>query len=167
MNKPHGTKGEVFVWPLTDHPEGTFAPGVVLRSGDAGRNDPDLDAPPLRVGGVRPFRRGYLVAFEGVGDRNQAQLLCGRYLYREMEELEPLAEGELFYHQMLGLEVRTKEGRRVGTVTELYELRPADLLEVSDGAYQVLVPLIEGVVVDVDLEAGRLIIDPPEGLLDL
>jgi 16S rRNA processing protein RimM len=167
MNKPHGTKGELFVWPLTDHPEGTFAPGVVLRPGRAEGNDPDPDLPPLHVVGVRPFRRGYLVSFRGVDDRFQAALLSGCYLYREMEELEPLAEGELFYHQVLGLDVVTTEGRAVGKVTEIYELRPADLLEVSDGERQVLIPLVEGVVVDVDLDDARLVIDPPDGLLDL
>ncbi len=167
MNKPHGTKGEIFVWPLTDHPASTFSPGVVLRPGGAERNDPDPDLPPLRVSGVRPFRRGYLVAFAGVQDRTGAQQLSGCYLYREMAELEPLAEGEIYYHQILGMEVVTKEGRRVGTVTELYELRPADLLEVTDGEHQVLIPLLEQVVVEVDVGAGRLVVDPPEGLLDL
>jgi 16S rRNA processing protein RimM len=167
LNKPHGTKGELFVWPLTDHPEGIYAPGVVLRVGDGEGRDPDPDLPPLRVGQVRPFRRGYLVAFGGIEDRTQAELFAGRYLFREIEALEPLADGELYYHQILGMQVFTRDGNRVGEVTELYELRPADLLQVTDGERQVLVPFLESVIVSVDAEEGRLVIDPPEGLLDL
>jgi len=167
LNKAHGTKGELFVWPLTDHPAGVYAPGVILHVGDREGRDPDPDLPPLRVAQVRPFRRGYLVSFDGIGDRTQAELFTGRYLLREIEELEPLAEGELHYHQILGLRVVTLEGREVGEVTEVYELRPADLLEVSDGKRQVLVPFLESLVVRVDLESGVVIIDPPEGLLDL
>lgn len=167
LNKPHGTKGEIFVWPLTDHPEGVYAPGVVLRVGDGESRDPDPDLPPLRVRQVRPFRRGYLVSFGGIEDRTQAELFVGRYLFREIEALEPLAEGELYYHQILGMEVFTRDGRRVGEVTELYELRPADMLEVRDGDRQVLIPFLESVIVSVDVEAGRLVVDPPEGLLDL
>lgn len=167
MNKPHGTKGEFFVWPLTDHPEGTFAPGVLLHPGGAESQAPDPDLAPLHVARARPFQRGYLVAFQEVHDRDEAELLSGCYLYRDIEELEPLAEGELFYHQMLGLEVTTVEGRDVGRVVEVYELRPADVLEVSDGRRRVLIPFTESIVVRVDVDAGRLVIDPPEGLLDL
>ncbi len=167
LNKPHGTKGELFVWPLTDHPEGVYAPGVLLHVGDGEGRDPDPDLPPLKVIKTRPFRRGYLVTFGGIEDRTEAELFAGRYLFREFEALEPLAEGELHYHQILGMEVVTKDGRRVGRVTELYELRPADLLEVSDGEREVLIPFLASVVVSVDVEAGRFVIDPPEGLLDL
>jgi len=167
LNKAHGTKGELFVWPLTDHPEGVYAPGVILRVGDWEARAPDPDMPPLRVTNVRPFRRGYLVSFAGIEDRTQAEMFTGRYLLRAFEELEPLAEGELHYHQFLGLRVVTTDGREVGEVTELYELRPADLLEVSDGERQVLIPFLESLVVRVDLEGGVMVIDPPEGLLDL
>ncbi len=168
VNKPHGTKGELFVWPLTDHPGGTFAPGVVVRAGRTESPDPDPGGlTPLHVVDARPFRRGYLVAFGEIRDRTGAEALSGSYLYRPIEELEPLAEGEVFYHQMLGLEVVTTEGRRVGRVVEVYELRPSDLLEVSDGERSVLVPFIESIVTEVDVEEGCLVIDPPEGLLDL
>jgi len=167
INKPHGTKGELFVWPLTDHPEGVFAPGVVLLLGDAEGDQPDPDLPPLRIESVRPFRRGYLVSFGGVEDRNESELLRGRYLYRALEDLEPLREGEVFYHQLLDMEVVTVDGRPVGRVREVYELAPAHMLEVVGDGLSVLVPYTERVVVEVDIHAGRMVIDPPEGLLEL
>ena len=167
INKSHGTKGELFVWPLTDHPEGVYAPGVVLRLGDADSDDPDPDLPLLRIDAVRPHRKGYLVLFGGIEDRNQSDLMRGCYLFRETGELEPLAEGEVFYHQLLGMSVETTAGVPVGEVTEVYELSPAHLLDVRGPDREILVPFLKDVIVEVDKEARRIVIDPPEGLLDL
>ena len=167
INKSHGTKGELFVWPLTDHPEGVYAPGVVLRLGDADADEPDPDLPPLRIEAVRAHRQGYLVVFGGIEDRNQSDLLRGRYLFRERKALEPLAEGEVFYHQLLGMSVETTDGAHVGEVTEVYELSPAHMLDVRGPDREVLVPFLKDIVVEVDTEARRIVIDPPDGLLDL
>ena len=167
LNKAHGIQGELLVWPLTDHPESVYAPGVVLSLGGEDADEPNLDLPPLRVEAVRPYRRGLLVRFVGVDDRSQAELLRGRYLFRAVEELEPPAEGEFYYHELLGLDVVTVDGRDVGRVTQIYELSPADLLEVSGERGQTMIPYLEHVVVEVDTEAGRIVVDPPEGLLEL
>jgi len=167
LNKAHGTKGELFAWPLTDHPETVYAPGALFLPGDADGSQPDPDLPPLRLAAVRPFKRGYLVSFGGVHDREGAERLQGRYLFLERDALEPLAEGEVFYHQLLGMEVVTTKGESVGTIREVYELRPADLLEVHGPRGEVMIPFLSHIVVDVDAEAGRMVIDPPEGLLDL
>lgn len=167
LNKAHGTKGEVFAWPLTDYPERVYEPGTVFRVGAPDGDEPDPDAPPLRLTSVRPFKRGYLVAFAGVHDRNDAEALQGRYLFREADALEPLAEGEVFYHQLLGMEVVTKSGERLGKIREVYELRPADLLEIEGPRGEIMIPFIQEIVVEVDAEAGRMVVDPPEGLLDL
>ena len=167
LNKPHGTKGEFFVWPLTDHPEGVFVPGVVLLLGEEEANEPNPDLPPLRVDTVRPFQRGLLVHFGGVEDRNQADLLRGRYLFQSVEELAPLGEGELFYHQLLEMSVFTGEGENLGRVVEVFELSPSDLLEVRGPRGVIMVPFANHIVVDVDVEERRIVIDPPEGFLDL
>ncbi len=168
LNKPHGTKGELFVWPLTDHPGSAFAPGVVLRVGDASGEAPDDFFPALEIETVRPYRRGYLVKFVGMADRDGAERLRDRYLLRPFEEVESLAEGEVFYHQLLGMLVETPDGTPVGRVVEVYEIRPADMLavEAEDGRSR-LIPFTKQVVRAVDVDSGRIVIDPPEGLLDL
>jgi 16S rRNA processing protein RimM len=167
LNKAHGTKGELFVWPLTDHPEGTFAPGVVLYLGDQSGNRPDPGRQAITVESVRPFRRGYLVRFQGIADRDAAELIRDRYLLRPMEEIEPTEDGEVFYHQLLGLTVRTVNGQEVGEIVEVYELRPADLLEVRGPEGTHYLPFLDSIVQEVDLEAGVMIVNPPEGLLEL
>ena len=167
LNKAHGTKGELFVWPLTDHPGTSFQPGVILYVANPDGTEPDPSFPSYRVQAARPFRRGFLVGLEGVEDRTGAEGLQGRYLLRPLEELEELAEGELFYHQLLGLMVETTDGRAVGEVVEVYELRPADLLEVRGPSGTHFIPFVASLVTEIDPGAGRILIDPPMGLLDL
>ena len=168
INKPHGTKGELFVWPLTDYPEGIYAPGVVLRMGPEHANEPDPEMPPLRIEKVRPFRRGFLVTVGGVADRFGAEQIRGNYLFQDFDAITPLQDGEVFYHQLLGMEVVTTAGDRLGEIAEVYEVRPAHLLEVTrpEGG-PLMIPYLDHIVVNVDVEAQRMTIDPPEGLLDL
>lgn len=166
LNKPHGTKGELFVWPLTDHPESVYAPGMVVFVADPNGDEPDRKIGSLRITAVRPFRNGFLMSLEGITDRNGAEELRGRYLMKPIEELEPLAEGELFYHQLLGMQVVTKDGRRLGEIAEVYELRPAAMLEVRGPDGDVMIPYLSHIVVEADPVAGRMVIDPPVGLLD-
>lgn len=167
LNKAHGTKGELFVWPLTDHPESVYTAGGMLLAADEGGHEPDADLPPLRIDAVREFRRGYLVSFAGVRSREDAELLKGRYVLTELDSVPPLEEGELFYHQLLGMEVVTKEGKVLGEIVEVYELRPAHLLEVHGPSGEVMIPFVRDIIVETDPVRGRMVIDPPEGLLDL
>ena len=140
---------------------------MVVLLGKVEGDEPDPDLPPLRINTVRPFRGGFLVTFHGVDDRTQAELLRGSYAYREASELEPLAEGELFHYQLVGMDVFTVDGARIGAVTHVYEMQPVDLLEVRGERKEHMIPFLEQVVVEVDAERRRLVIDPPEGLLDL
>lgn len=165
--RAHGILGELFVSTLTDHPEGTFAPGVVLRQGDASGLEPDPDLPPLRITEVRPFKDGFLVSFGGVETRSQAETFRGRYLLRPTAELERPGPGEFWHHQLVGLEVVTSQGVRIGVVRELMEVAASVLLAVQDGEREHLIPFRREFIVQVDLDGGRVVVDPPEGLLEL
>jgi len=167
VSKPHGTKGELFVWPLTDRPESTFVAGGVLRIADDSGNLPDPEFEPVRIQSVRPYKKGFLLTLDGVEDRSQADVLHGRYLVRPFEETEPLDEGEIFYHQLLGLTAVMPDGTVLGEVVEVYHLRPVDLIEITHGDTTVLLPFQEEVVRSWDLERRQLVVTPPEGLLDL
>lgn len=165
LNKAHGVRGEVFVWPLTDYPRSHFAPGVVHHQADEAGRAPSATASPLVLESVRPYRKGYLAKFVGIEDRTSADALRGRYLLRPFESIDPSKDGEVFYHELLGAEVATVNGTSLGRVKEVYPLRPADLLEVAGPGGETLVPLSPQVVVSFDRKRRRMVVDPPPGLL--
>jgi 16S rRNA processing protein RimM len=167
VSKPHGTKGELFIWPLTDRPDEVFAAGSeLLVASDDGQ--PDAAAGMLVVERARAFKRGRLVKFEGLEDRGAVEAWAGRYLVVPIDRVAALEEGEVFYHQLLGLDVVTVDGERVGVVREVYETEPAHLLEVvAEGGRKHLIPFARRIVKVVDVAGGRLVIDPPPGLLEL
>jgi len=166
VSKAHGTRGEVYVWPLTDHPDEVFAEDRELVLGDEdGEAGPDPEW--VTVESVRPYKRGLLVKLREFADRTAVEPIVGRYLLAPISELPPLEEGEVYYHQLLGLEVVTVEGEVVGRVREVYETAPAHLLEVKGKDRLHLIPFTEEIVERIELGAGRLVIRPPAGLLEI
>ncbi|MBR9989350.1 MAG: 16S rRNA processing protein RimM [Gemmatimonadetes bacterium] len=165
--KAHGTKGEQFIWPLTDRPGEVFAPGRQLLLGDE-NGVVDQDAPFLVVETVRPFKRGLLVKLEGFESREDADELARRYVLLPAAAVPPLEEGEVFYHDLLGMAVVTASGEEVGIVREVFETDPHHLLEVKSESGKVhLIPFAERIVREVDVRGRRMVIEPPEGLLEI
>jgi|SRR5688500_2981889 len=165
VSKAHGTKGEVFVWPLTDRPDDVFAPGKEIEVEPS--DEPEAESyDTLTIETVRPFKRGLLVKFDGIDDRTLVDGLAQRYLRVPVTAVAPLEEGEVFFHQLIGLDVVTADGERVGKVREVFETGPTHLLEVRTANGVVLVPFTERIVKKVDVEGGTLLIKPPPGLLE-
>lgn len=163
--KVHGTKGELFVWPETGDVAEVFSIGRVLTVGD---EEGGLTDEQLVIERVRDFKRGLLAGFEGIADRNAAEPLIGRYLLAPRSELAGPAEDEVYYHDLVGLEVVTVAGEVIGKVREVFETAPADLLDVEfANGNRRFVPLTKPIVRTVDVAGGRLVIDPPPGLLEL
>ena len=161
--KPHGIRGEVGVRSLTGRPDVRFSPRSELYLG--------TDENSLRqvvVASSRPFKQGFLIRFEEVEDRNEAEKLRGCRLYvPEDLALEP-EEGVYFQHQLIGLTLEDESGSELGRVAAVLELPTYEMLEVSrEGKKNYYVPLVEEIVLEVDLEAGRLRVSLPEGLMDL
>ena len=167
ITKAHGTKGELFVWPLTDRPDEVFATGRELLLGDEDGVVSD-DSPSVVVQTVRPFKRGVLVRLEGYEAREDADGLARRYLLLPADAVPPLDEGEVFYHDLVGMRVETVEGVAVGRVREVFETEPHHLLEVQGDTGKVhLIPFAARNVREMDVGGKRLVVDLPEGLLDL
>ena len=167
VSKTHGTKGEVFVMPLSDRMDEVFVPGRELAVEPS--DDPeDVEfEDEFVIEAVRAFKSGVLVKFEGVETKEDADLLARRYLMIPASAAAPLEEGEVFYHQLIGLAVVTTDGQRVGSVQQIYENGPMQLLEVRTGKGKpVLLPFTEPLVKHVDVEGGRLVIEPMPGLLE-
>ena len=173
LNKAHGTKGELFIWPLTDYPGSHFAPGVVLFVAEEDSADVETSVEPgkegltLEVESVRPFRKGFLVRFVGIESRTQAEELKDLYVIRPFEEMDELEAGEVYYHELLGATVITVDDERVGTVREVFALKPADMLDVTSPDGSIMIPFIPEIVVSVDRAEKKIVIDPPEGLLQV
>jgi len=143
--KPHGLRGEVVVALTTDVLD-RVAPGSVLQT----------DRGPLQVVSSRPHQHRWIVAFAGITSREAAEALHGRIL-----QAEPLDDYDaLWVHELIGAELFTPDGRSWGRV-EAVEANPAsDLLVLEDGT---LVP--EVFVSDATGLPGRIVVDPPAGLL--
>lgn len=152
--------------PATDDVAGVYAVGRGLRLGDAtGRPYPGRSS--LTVTAARGSKGGVIVHFAEVEDRNAAELLKGRTLLIAAGEARPLEEDEYFFHDLIGLEVESADGGRVGRVVEVYEGGAVPYLGVSDGSRERLLPFARVVVRQVDLEGRRLVIEVLPGLLDL
>ncbi|MCU1673490.1 MAG: rRNA processing protein RimM [Frankiales bacterium] len=161
IGKPQGLRGEVTVEVRTDVPELRFAAGSVLLTDPAERG-------PLTVEATREQNGRLMVAFEGVADRSQAELLRNTMLLVEATDLPPSDDPDEFHdQQLIGLAAHLVDGSRLGDVSDVLHLPHGDVLVVRREAGEVLVPFVKAIVPEVDLAAGRLVVDPPEGLLDL
>ena len=158
VTAPHGVRGAVRIKSFTEEPE------------DVARYGPLTDET-----GVRRFElrligaaKGVVVArLSGIVDRNQAEALRGLRLYLPRSAL-PQTEDEEYYHaDLIGLEAVLGDGTPVGQVRAIHDFGAGDTLELArPGAPPVMVPFTRAVVPSVELAAGRLVLDPPPGLLD-
>jgi 16S rRNA processing protein RimM len=160
--RPHGVRGEVLVEISTDEPADRYAVGSTLVT--------DRPAPPaLTVDAQRPHQGRLIVAFREVPDRDVAETLRGVLLRVDSDAVPPPADPDEFHdHQLVGLAVVDLAGEPVGELVRVDHAPAADLLAVArpDGG-TALVPFTKAFVPKVDLAGGRVVIDPPPGLLDL
>lgn len=154
-------RGDVFVQPWTDDPDRRFEVGAVLRTEPPERG-------PLRVAEASFAGPKLVVRFEGVEDRAAAEALRGTHLVISAADRPELDDPDEFYDSdLVGLVVRTVSGQELGPVREVAHLGAADYLVVKIGGADRLIPFVAAIVPRVDVFAGAIEIDPPEGLLDL
>ncbi|MER5841201.1 MULTISPECIES: ribosome maturation factor RimM [Streptomyces] len=161
IGRAHGIKGEVTVEVRTDEPELRLGPGAVLATDPA-------SAGPLTIETGRVHSGRLLLRFEGVRDRTGAEALRNTLLIAEIDPDErPEEDDEYYDHQLIDLDVVTRDGQPVGRITEIAHLPTQDLFVVErpDGG-EVLVPFVEQIVTEIDLGEQRAVIDPPPGLID-
>jgi len=130
---------------------------VVLRRGGG---EPET----RRIEEARPQGRVWAVKIEGVADRTAAEALVGTEVLAPREDLGDPGEGRHFWADLEGLPVVTVAGDAVGQVTGLYETGGVDVLVVTGERGEKLIPLAP--YVEVDRVGRRIVVDPPEGLLD-
>jgi 16S rRNA processing protein RimM len=163
IGKPHGLRGEVTVQLHTDDPAARLAVGSVLATeAVAGSGVPKA----LTIRSTRVHQGIWLLAFEEIPDRTGAESLRGTRLLATPATDEQ--DDGWYAEELVGLPVLTRDGTRIGAVTGLQVGPAQDLLVVSlDTGGDAYLPFVEAIVPEVDTEGGRVVIDPPPGLLEL
>ena len=155
--RPHGVRGELRAAVLTDYPD-RLASVEILYVGEKLR--------PHKVMGIRWHQEAALIRLEGYVDRTAAEMLRGSVLYVAVEDAVALDEDEYYEFQIEGLAIVTDEGEPLGEVVEVFTAPGAnDVLIVHGPLGELLIPVIEDVIVELNPDAGRIVVHPLPGLL--
>jgi 16S rRNA processing protein RimM len=153
----HGLRGEVRLWSFTEDP--MAVKDFSLQSED-GRQTFKIEA-------LRPGKNFLVARFAGVSDRNAAEALRNRKLYVARDQL-PEPDADEFYHaDLIGLAAVATDGRPLGTVSAVHNFGAGDVIEIKpERGTSVMLPFTAAVVPAIEIAAGRLIVDPPEGAFE-
>ncbi len=166
IGRPHGVRGQVTVEVRTDDPDLRFAPGTALLTDPASRG-------PLTIEAARWHSGTLLLTLalpDGtvVADREAADALRNTQLLVPVDDLPELEDPDSFYdHQLVGLAAVLPDGAPLGEVTAVRHEGTELLVVRRPEGPELLVPFVRAIVPSVDLANGRLVVDPPEGLLEL
>ena len=173
IRKAQGIRGEVVVEPLTNKPDVVFASGSRVFAGTATGDlavvhdvRGEEERPTLTVAGSKPFKKGLIVQFEELRDRDSADLWRGRYLLAPFSELPPLEADEVYLHDLVGMKAVSPSGEQIGTVTTFYELPQGLMLDIETARGSVLIPYRPEIIVQTDIAARTIVIDDKLGFLD-
>jgi 16S rRNA processing protein RimM len=159
--RAHGNRGQVIVNLETDFAEQRFKVGAVLFVGE------DTNPRRLRITAVRFHLGRPVIALEGVQTMNEAEALTGAGLWMEAAALGPLPQGTFYRHDLVGCEVRDRQGAVIGRVTAVEGPMDRSCLVVEGAQGEVLIPLVADICQAVDPAARTIVVTPPEGLLEL
>ena len=165
IGKTHGVRGEVKVKPETDDPHRLLDLDTLF----VGKTPESAKAHRVEALRLQPSKRGLTVVLklEDIADRETADTLRSLHVYAREDDLPPLGEDEFFLDDLIGLEVVTEESEAVGKVKEILELPAQPVCVVARaGEADVLIPAVPEFIVDIDFDAGRLVVRPIEGLLE-
>jgi 16S rRNA processing protein RimM len=149
IGPPHGVRGTVRV-----RPAGT---GRHLREGV----EPFIGAGRRRIIGARATGKGFLVDFEGIGSREEAEALRSEELRLERSELDEPDEGEFYVEDLVGLTALGDSGEAIGVVSEVFETPAHEVLSIRSDAGELLVPFTLEYVPEVHVDAGHIVVLPP------
>jgi 16S rRNA processing protein RimM len=157
VTRAHGIHGELAVRTFDPQSEAlTLVRRLILRDRSGQEHPQTIEA-------VRRTAGAFLVKLEGIGTRSAAEPLRGSTVLVHREDLPAPAEGEWFQGDLVGLEAFTPQGIRLGRVTEIWSTGPVPNLVIeAQGAEPLMVPFVDEFVPEVDVEAGRLVVCPPE-----
>ncbi len=160
LGRPHGVRGEVTARLAgLERDELESLPRLELRTASGERR-------PVRIRALRAKRGGWILALEGLEDRNAAEELRGAVLLAPREDLPEASADEWYVSDLVGLAVASDDGRELGKLEEVLRLPAHDVYVVRGARGEILLPAIADVVLSVDVEAGRMTVHLLPGLAD-
>jgi 16S rRNA processing protein RimM len=149
---PHGVRGDVRIYPDTDFPERFLH----MKYGY-------IDGKKYEVESARFHKRVVLMKFVGINDRNAAEAILHKEFQVPRQDLVPLKKGQYYVFEIMGMTVYDTEGHELGKITDIIKTGSNDVYTITgqDGR-ELLVAAIPDVVKSVDVEAGKMVIEPPE-----
>jgi 16S rRNA processing protein RimM len=159
--RPHGIRGELVINPETDFVEERFHPGAELFVNRGGVVTP-LVVTTARLQQGRP-----VIGVHGVDDMNAAAALAGAELRIPIEQLAELPDGAFYHHDLIGCQVQTVDGAAVGVVSKVEGTMGRSRLVLETERGEVMIPLVAEICTTIDPASRRIVIAPPEGLLEL
>jgi 16S rRNA processing protein RimM len=163
LRKPHGLKGDCTLFPLTDEPDAVFAAG---RSVWLVGIDGKVAAGPLSIERSRAYHRQWLIKFAGADARHALDPWRGLFVAVPETELRPPEGDEVYIHELAGFSVRLPDETPLGLVTAVYDTRAGLMIEVQGPKREFLLPYKKEFVREVDRGGRRLVVTPPEGLVE-
>ena len=145
--KPQGIRGELKIKTYTDAPQDVKAFGTVY-----------IDEKPYKILSFRTDGTAAYVGLRGIPDRNAAELFRGKKLEGDRDDAPALEEGQYYIVDIIGLSCESEEGELLGTVVDVATLS-SDIYTIEKNGKKILFPAVNGVVVKVDLQNGKLIVD--------
>lgn len=153
----HGVWGEVKIMSNSDFTAERFQPGQIVH----------IKNKEFTIEKYRMHKKFHLLTFEGVANISEVEALKDEDVLQDTESVElTLEEGEFHFSEIIGLSVFTDENKALGKVTDIFQTGANDVWVVSDGQKEYMIPYIEDVVKTIDLEEGKIVITPIEGLLE-
>jgi len=157
----HGIRGQLAVVSFSGEFSTILSLPAVLLKGPENRMES------FEVERAAVHRNRVLLTLKGFTNINEVLHLVGREFFARRDQLPPLDEGEFYWCDLIGLSVTTDEGETLGRIAEIIDTGSNDVYVVRGGAKEYLIPALEDIVVNVDLDQGIMTVSPPEGLLDL
>ena len=154
----HGIKGSVRARYVTNTPDYYLKEKVLFLEKSGSLNA-------LKIIRINQSKNCWIILFEEINSRNDAEVLKGCRLLLPDDQLKPLESNEVFVHQIIGCRVEDQKGQILGEITDILETGANNVYEVSDGNSAFLVPDVPHVVLELNVETQRMIIDPLPGLI--
>lgn len=149
---PHGVRGDVRIYPITDFPDRFLD-----------MDECYIDKKKFTITSARFHKQFVLMTFEGIKDRNAAELLVQKEVQVKHEDLVPLPEGRYYIFDIIGLTVYDTENNELGILSDVLQPGSNDVYVVDqEDGKQLLLPAIKDVIIQVDIENKKMVVNPPE-----